>query len=279
MPTIIVSDPSGLALLQSAASTILYNFDWTAFLAQTSTSIVSSSFTVAASGVVINNGTVANVTSVLLSGAQDQTTVILTNTITTANGQTESLQIFVRIQSISLVVEDGTGLLNAESYCDVPTADFYHFNRNNTVWSSLDNATKEACLRKASTYMVSAYRSRWKGRRVKFHQTLDWPRVGVYLDDFAGSYGRNGFGSYGYFQVDYKIVPAEIINACAEYALRASIAPLSPDLTQNVLQKTVGPITVKYDSNSPQQKRYLEIDRMVSIYFESSNLMHKLVRA
>lgn len=177
---------------------------------------------------------------------------------------------------MSIIVEDGTGKSDAESYCTVAYCDDYFSKRNNTSWAALDTETKEGCLRLATDYMVQIYRNKWNGRRVLTTQSLDWPRVGVVISDFT----QTQFTSYGLFQVDYTIVPEEVKKACAELANRASIAVLSVDQTQSVTEETVGPITVKYDTNSPDIVRYNVIDNLLKVYMSSggSNAMVRLVR-
>jgi len=175
---------------------------------------------------------------------------------------------------MSLIVEDGSIVSGAESYVTVAFCDDYFSKRspaNNTTWSALTTASKEAALRDATDYMLQAYRYHWLGRRVNTLQFLDWPRVGVVIEDFVGGQSRNGLGSYGIFQVPFNIVPLEVQKACAELALRASIALLNPDLTQNITEKTVGPIQVKYDVNSPQFKRYREIDMTLRVYLSRNS--------
>lgn len=169
---------------------------------------------------------------------------------------------------MSLIVEDGTGMSNSESYCSVAFATTYWSNRNDTVWAALTTAAQEAALRIATTFMIELYRMRWKGRRVLISQALDWPRVGVVLEDFGGSQGRHGFGSYGLFQVSYTIVPNELQAACAEMAYRAmgSSSALATDLEQMVLSEKVGPIEVEYNKDSPQYTRYRSIDMLLKPY-------------
>lgn len=168
---------------------------------------------------------------------------------------------------MSVIAETGAGLPNAESYCSSDFADDYHTNFNNVVWLGFSEEAKDAALRYATQYMVGYYRMRWKGRRVLITQTLDWPRVGVVLEDFGGSQGRNGFGSYDLFQVDYKIVPLDVKNACAELALRvATSGPLAADLSQRAIEKTIGPIKIKYAENSQENVRYPQIDNMLRVY-------------
>lgn len=167
---------------------------------------------------------------------------------------------------MSLVVEDGSGLATAESYISVADADTRHSNLGNTAWTDVSVTTqaKEAALRKATNYMVQAYRERWQGLRLGPVQSLDWPRMDVFVD---------------LWPVASNIVPATIANACADLALKALSADLAPDLTQNVVSETVGQITVEYDKGSPQYKRYRAIDLMLEPYFDTGSSNAPLVRA
>jgi hypothetical protein len=127
--------------------------------------------------------------------------------------------------------------------------------------------------------MMQTYRGRWKGRRVTIAQALDWPRVGVVLDDYGVSAGRNGYGSYGLFQVLYTIVPPEVQKACAELALRASAAELSPDLTPLIASETVGPISVSYVPGAKRTTSYLVADKMLAPLLMSGGLSMRAVRS
>lgn len=180
-----------------------------------------------------------------------------------------------------LVTETGAGLSNAESYCSIDYADTYHDNRGNSTWIKLSDDIKEQCLRKATDYMIGEYRDRWKGRRVLITQALDWPRVGVVIDDFGGSQGRNAFGSYGLFQVDYTIVPNEVKNACAELALKAVTVTLNEDISRQTIRETVGPISVEYDKAAPVYTKYRQIDMMLKVYLDGggNGAMIKLSRS
>lgn len=165
------------------------------------------------------------------------------------------------------LVEDGSGVTGASSYTSVAQAIIYATALQYVEFLALDTAGQENALLQASFYMTSQYRMKWKGRRVLITQGLDWPRVGVVLEDFGGSQGRNGYGSYGLFQVSYTIVPDEVQNACAVLAqLWAQNGDLNPPLAQNVLKEEVGPIMVQYDPNSPQYTRYRQVDNLLSPY-------------
>ena len=156
---------------------------------------------------------------------------------------------------MTLIVEDGSGKSDSESYISVADASSYHTARGNTAWAALaTDALREAALRRATDYMRQAYRSRWQGYKVNEDQALDWPRYNVVVEGYA---------------VDSDIVPTEIKNACAELALRASAADLNPDLTQGVAREKVGQIEVEYDKASPQFTRYKAIDAILSPYLKA----------
>jgi hypothetical protein len=120
---------------------------------------------------------------------------------------------------MALVVEDGTGIADAESYLSVADADSYHAAAGNAAWpASGSEPEKEQALRRATRYITGKYRGRWPGERVKGRaQGLDWPRIEAY--DSEGLW------------IDDDIVPPEVENATAEAALREFQQPgsLTPD--------------------------------------------------
>lgn len=152
---------------------------------------------------------------------------------------------------MSLVVEDGTGLSNAESYISVSDTTAYHAARGNTAWAAIATDTlREQYLRQATDYMVAKYTSRWQGYKVyPESQALDWPRYGLVVD---------------YVEIAYNIVPYAVKKACAELALRAASSELAPDLSQAAVSEQVGSIAVTYNANSPQATRYQLVDMILA---------------
>lgn len=171
---------------------------------------------------------------------------------------------------MTINVETGSGLPNAESYASVAMADAYHAKRLNTAWASLDTPTKEALLIKATEYMVGQYRERWKGLRTGATQALDWPRYNVQLDDV-------GFGQVAAY-VPWNVVPAEVVNACCWLALQANSGDLAPNLDRTIKQDTVGPITTIYEDGAPERPRYTAVDSMLAAYLCGSGTSGRLVR-
>jgi hypothetical protein len=168
---------------------------------------------------------------------------------------------------MALEVEDGTGKATAESFISVTDASTYHTARGNAAWAALASDTvREQCLRKATDYMEQVYRSRWQGCRVGETQALSWPRYDIEVEGYA---------------IDSDEVPTEVKYACAELALKAATADLSPDLTQGVTREKVGQIEVEYDKSSPQRVRYAAIDAMLAPYLKSggSGCMVRLERS
>ncbi len=168
---------------------------------------------------------------------------------------------------MSIIVETGTAGSDSEAYCSTTFCDTYHANVGNTLWATLQLAEKEQALRRAATFMCQSYRNRWKGYRVKSTQALDWPRYDVQIPDL------------GVFNVIYPdTVPDLIMRANAELALAAAAGDLNPPTSQRVSKKTVGPISIVYDSNSPQNKQFVAVTDMLRPFFESASGVNSKLR-
>lgn len=114
---------------------------------------------------------------------------------------------------MALVVEDGTGLTNADAYISLADVDTYHTNRGHTRWTGT-NAVKETCIRRATDYVDKRFGTRFRGYRKDSDQSLEWPRTQAY--DRAGR--------------TVLLVPVNLQRAVAEYALRALLlGELAPD--------------------------------------------------
>lgn len=156
-----------------------------------------------------------------------------------------------------MVVENGTGMPDADSYISVADAEAYLVARGKELTGNA--AAKEAALIQATDYMV---RYAWKGSRVSGTQALDWPRVGV---------EANGF------PIPSNIVPVPVRHACAELAVRAQAGDLAPDLGRRTSQETVGPVSVSYEPGSVPYTVFRAVDNMLAAYVDASGT--KLVRA
>jgi hypothetical protein len=166
--------------------------------------------------------------------------------------------------STDLIVEDGTGKADAESYASVAAADLYHSLRRNAVWATYGVAVKEAALRKATEWLDSEFSGLWQGWRSHATQALAWPRSGVVIDGVA---------------VAYNALPAALTRATCELSLRAAIGPLTIDVGAQVTSKTVGPISVTYAHGARQQTKYAGVENLVSPLLKSGRGTVRLVRA
>lgn len=164
---------------------------------------------------------------------------------------------------MALVVEDGTGLATAESYISVADANARHTAFGNTGWTGTD-AAKEAALRRATAYMVQTYRARWKGERINSTQALDWPRWGAVV---------------GNYTVPSDEVPTTVEDACADLALKALTADLSPDQERAVVREKVGSLETEYSPYSSQATRYTAIDALLGPFLTGSASMVRVGRA
>jgi len=152
-----------------------------------------------------------------------------------------------RITSLTYYVKNRTGAYTLGEILSNGTVSADQGAANPVLAAS--DGVREQWLRKATEHMINEYRNRWKGARLEEAQALDWPRVGVVVDSWS---------------VDSDEVPETVARACAEYALKASTEELQPDLEQGVLSEKVGPVAVTYDKNSPQAKRFSQIDSMLA---------------
>lgn len=108
---------------------------------------------------------------------------------------------------MTFIVEDGTGVADANSLCAVDYADAYFADRAIAAWTGADVA-KQSALVRATDYIETRFGRRFKGELADTEQALSWPRIDASADG---------------------IVPASIRKATAEYALRALKSTLAPD--------------------------------------------------
>ena len=139
---------------------------------------------------------------------------------------------------MSLVVEDGTGKDDAESYISAEDADTYHENHGDASgWSGATIDQKEGALRAATVWLDGKYR--WKGVVLNDTQALGWPRVGAYDRD-------------GRLQPE-DAVPQRVIDACAHLALYHLQSAIDVTLERGgqVVEEQVGPVKVRYRDFAP----------------------------
>ena len=148
-----------------------------------------------------------------------------------------------------MIVEDGTGKPDANSYASVAFADAYFAARNGAAWALLGTPEKEANLIQATDYIEATYGQSWKGNKATAEQSLTWPRKYVVIDGF---------------DVASNHIPPVLMNAVCELALKAQSGPLIEDQAQKVVKKKVDVLETTYADNSDPAKRYPMVSRMLS---------------
>jgi hypothetical protein len=135
---------------------------------------------------------------------------------------------------MTLTVETGAGLADADALVSLSDCDAYHAAQGHADWTGAD-ADKESAIRRATAYLSRSIT--WTGVRTHGRaQALAWPRSGC-----ADGEG-NGIAS--------NEIPGEIVDACCELALIELVTPgaLSPVITPSkaVKRRVIGPIETEY---------------------------------
>jgi len=181
---------------------------------------------------------------------------------------------------MALVVEDGTGKADAESYISVADASTYHTARGNAAWAGLASDTiREQMLRKATDYMTATYGERWKGVRVGAVQMLDWPRAYVERESVYDVTTVPPSNIDGNLWWPSDEVPEPVRRACAELALRAIDGDLAVDLDPPVTSERVGPIAVTYAEGARQNVVYRLVGGLLSQFLKDAGGVIRVKRS
>lgn len=148
---------------------------------------------------------------------------------------------------MALIVENGSGLSDAEAYASVLDFRAYAAAYGHDV-SQKSDAECEVQLRLAAQWIDTRWR--YKGVRQIAAQALEFPRSG--LVDWSG------FEQLG--------VPQRVFRATCELAIRGLAgATLVPDLDRSawIKSESVGPISTSYADNAPQSTVFAVAERLI----------------
>lgn len=156
-----------------------------------------------------------------------------------------------------LVVEDGTGLSNADSYISVTDANTYisAFKGANAVWDAAATLDKTIAARQAAQWLK---KFQWKGRREFSAQSLDWPRMYVYDDTGVMVDG----------------VPIGVIYAAAEVMfliITGVTISVDVDKSKQVKRKKIDVLEWEWEAGASNQPSFPEINRLVSHLIQSGS--------
>lgn len=149
---------------------------------------------------------------------------------------------------MTLTVETGAGLSNADAYAAIATVDAYATARALTAWTGADTV-KEAAIREATVYLDTSYA--WKGAIEEETQALAWPREGV-----TDREGREVTG-----------LPQRVVDACCELAVMKITAALVTSRTEAEIQAVqAGSVSVTYARGNRvgEAERFSWVDRLLT---------------
>lgn len=158
-----------------------------------------------------------------------------------------------------MIVENGTGLTNANSFVSVDYADDYFSARGVTQWDSLTDDEKEVLLIKATDFVNASYK--WRGKKSTQGQALSFPRTNCIDND------------------GYKVsgVPNNLKDAVCEasYLLNGGDELFQKAESNGaVTSEHIGSISFTYDTSKKVKNASLYDalnSRLKGLYIESSN--------
>jgi len=122
---------------------------------------------------------------------------------------------------ILLVVEDGTGKPDANTYADLDTVRNYAFMRG--VKLPDDDEKVKTFIIQAVDY-VESFSARFRGQRTTRAQALQFPRTGVYIDGDL---------------VPYNVIPKQLVSAVCQLACDVSeTGPIQGASTKFAVKRT-----------------------------------------
>lgn len=161
--------------------------------------------------------------------------------------------------AISIIVEDGTQITDANSYVSLANARLYAANRGVALPSVDDELA--AMLIKASDYL-EAQADLYQGYRVSENQSLQFPRTEVYI--------------YGAL-VPSDVIPKSLISAQVQLAMAINAGlDLQPNVTPGdyVIKEKVGPIETVYSDplHTGIMPTFTAANALLSVLFKVNSL-------
>lgn len=131
---------------------------------------------------------------------------------------------------MTLIVEDGTLVVDANSYIDLATSREYSTARS--IVPRADDGDLEADLIRAMDF-IESHRDKFKGWLVSETQALQFPRLGLRIDGFL---------------FDFQSIPQSLKDLQSQLAVEIQNGvELFPTVTEPfVTEETVGPIRTKF---------------------------------
>jgi hypothetical protein len=157
---------------------------------------------------------------------------------------------------MTLVVETGEGLTNANSYIDVAFADAYHTEHGNGAWLTADTTTKNSALIEATQSIELLYGQEYASIPMASYplQALLFPRFTMIINKIQIIQSRQ--------------IPVQLKKAVAEVALmkinNVNIFPLpNTDNLLDSFSKKVGPLEKSWKwAKNPFTEKYVGFNKV-----------------
>ena len=155
---------------------------------------------------------------------------------------------------MTLIIETGAQIAGSNTYVSDTEYVAYAAARGKTIGS--DAAAREIELIKSMDF-IESHRDQFKGCKVAFDQSLQWPRNSVWIDGYP---------------VDFDAIPDELKNAQMESAIAInSFELLNTGKTQNVKKERLGQLEVEYfDGGSWEDSRADTVDVYLNVLLKTS---------
>jgi len=150
---------------------------------------------------------------------------------------------------MSLIIENGQGLDNAESYIDLAYLSAYATKRGLDI-----TGITEANIIKAQDYFETAYQ--FKGTKLVETQALAFPR---YINNEV-------------------VYPARVKNAICELTIKSKSAELLADSERLTKSEAIGDIKVEYSEYSKDEVNYNFVINLILPWLLGSGISGSLVR-
>ena len=164
--------------------------------------------------------------------------------------------------ALTLIVEDGSGLLNANTFTSLAEANTYHeAHLHASIWHDMPLEERKAALIQATRVLDEQVE--WEGWKATSGQALRWPRGGV-NDRDVGDPASYTF--YGY-SLPSTIIPVWLKNATSEFArwLKAEDRMADPE-TAGYSSLSVGKLSMTLDPGDRKSILPRVVRDMVSPY-------------
>lgn len=189
-----------------------------------------------------------------------------------------------------LIVEDGSGVLDANAFIDQAWADTYHaLQRTAGRWNQASADEKAVGIVAATAYIEKRYFGQWMGVRsyALQGQQLSWPRMNVIILDSPEANSRRRYDvitkQYGSW-IPFNVIPRQLKDATAILACKALDTDLMPDETREdyLLSSSVSVGSISeskaYKPGNPNRTIYRDAHALIRMLLDNAGSVMKISR-